>query len=95
MEGPDWNTIVSAGPGVLALIAAAVGYGRLQQRLTSVERDVEKLSKLSESVVRIDERTKSTENSILEIKQSVGDISRYITDGALGVIRRAQDTVHR
>lgn len=94
MNGTNIAQILFAGvaiiglPGVLALVAALVGYGKLQQRLTAVEIDVAKLSDLSNSVTRIDERTKSQASDMREIKNSVVTLTDHILSGALDLIRR-------
>lgn len=61
--------------GVVALAGALVGYGRLQQRLNTVERDLAKLSELSDKVTRIDERTKNTDENVRELKGSMQELT--------------------
>lgn len=72
--GP-FSLLLAAVPGILALIGASIGYGRLLQRLTTVERDLTKVQDLSDKVTRIDERTLNTDRQIGEIK---GDINRLV-----------------
>lgn len=67
--------------GVLGLLGAAVGYGRLQQRLLTVEHDVGKLGDLTSKVSRIDERTKNTDVNVRDLKESIGDLTRALLSG--------------
>lgn len=90
MSISDGIAVLGSVPGILALIAWAVGYGKLQQRLTNVEEDVRKLSDLTEQVTRIDERTKHTDESIKEVKSTLNRLSGHIFDGALDAIRNVQ-----
>ena len=57
--------------GLVALLGSAFAYGKVVQRLTNVEKEVEKLSNLGETVTRIDERTKATATSVEEIKRKL------------------------
>lgn len=57
--------------GVIALLGAAVGYGRIVQRLEAVEKDVEKLGDMKSKVEVIEERTKTTNEMVREVKHSV------------------------
>ena len=70
----------SATPGVLALIGAAVGYGRLTQRLVTVERDVRDLKTIATDVAVIGERTKNMAESTNAIQQSVNSITSYLLE---------------
>lgn len=63
--------VVGAVPGVLALLGSAVAFGRLQQRLTDVEKSVERLKDLADKVTRIDERTYHTGTDVADIRQNV------------------------
>lgn len=69
------SLLLAAVPGILALIGASIGYGRLLQRLATLERDVGKVQDLSDKVTRIDERTLNTDRQLGEIK---GDIDRLV-----------------
>lgn len=64
--------------GVLGLLGAAVGYGKLQQRLVTVERDVQGFRQLAEQVARIDERTRATASDVKDVKDAVSDLTRNL-----------------
>lgn len=87
MNGPNWVWMLGTLPGLVALIGAAIGYGRLQARLSNVERDVEKLGTLADTVTRIDERTKTTASSLEKIETGLSRVSDWIMSGALNFIR--------
>jgi hypothetical protein len=62
---------ISAVPGVAALIAFFVGYGALLNRVKNVESDVVNIQRelaelraTRETVARIDERTKATQDQV-------------------------------
>jgi hypothetical protein len=92
-RGVDINlvlSLVAAVPGGLALFGAAVGYGRLQQRLIgmdtridAMDEKVTKLETMSNDMARIDERTKATDDNVREVKDSL----RTITDHLLSEAR--------
>lgn len=63
--------LISAVPGVLALVGAAMGYARLQQRMIAVEKDVEKVGEIEKKVAAIDERTAGQEKNIDHIRDQV------------------------
>lgn len=67
--------------GLVALLGAAVGYGRLQSKITTLERDVAKLSDLGDKVSRIDERTKNTDDNVKDLKTSVQDLTNALLNG--------------
>lgn len=71
---PDFHLIIAligAIPGFLALLGAAVGYGRIVQRLSRVEQDVADMKRMGETVARIDERTKGTDQNVQNLRQAV------------------------
>lgn len=76
----EFELALAAVPGVLALVGGAMGYARLQQRMTSVEKDLSKVQDLSDKVTRIDERTLSTDRAITDVKQSVDRLVQNMID---------------
>ena len=82
--GSVFEALSAAGgaAGLVALLGSAFGYGRIVQRLTTVEKEVEKLSSLSETVARIDERVLSVAEGIKDIKQQLETVTRAQTDAA-------------
>lgn len=66
--------------GIIGLLGAAVGYGRLQQRLITVENDVNTVKGLAGQVARIDERTIITDRNVTDVKESVGKVQDSVTD---------------
>lgn len=77
----EFLSTVGGVSGIVALLGAAVGYGRLQARLNTVERDVSKLGGLSEQVGRIDERTKNTDENVKDLKESVKELTSALLAG--------------
>lgn len=78
----DFSWVLAWIPGVLALIAASVGYGRLVQRIATMERDVAEVKKLSDRVTAIDERTKNMKEDVADVKDAVGKlVDRFIDEG--------------
>ena len=59
-------------PGVLALLATAVGYGALRQRVRGMERSIETVEALRETLGRLDELTKSVDAKIDKVSGQVG-----------------------
>ena len=57
--------------GVLALVGAALGYGRLQQRIDQHASLLEKLDTTQSTLVRLDERLKHVKDDITEIKETL------------------------
>lgn len=53
-----------AGPGMLALIGVAVGYGALRQRVKAVEDQIKELLKLPTAVAIVEERTWNINNNV-------------------------------
>lgn len=76
---------IVAVPGLLALLGVAVGYGTLRQKVKTLEDQMQHLSLLSESVVRIDERTQHSAQGLIEVKDSVQAIGNKM-DGFLQVL---------
>lgn len=68
------ENVVTASPGIIALIGAAVGYGRLMQRMSAVESDVHELKGLNETVARIDERTKAGAEDMKAVRADLSSI---------------------
>jgi hypothetical protein len=92
----DWTKIVmtlTAAPGVIALVGAAIGYGQLKQRLVEVEKDTAKIADYGEQLARIDERTRNTDSAVRDMR---GDVARLVetlvTDPA---VRFRQDRLQR
>lgn len=90
MANVDWPTVlIGAIPGLLALGAALVGYGRLMQevkglagRITAVEADVRDLRKIGVDVARIDERTKATADTTNTMAGQLGTITNHLLEEA-------------
>lgn len=57
--------------GVIALVGAALGYGRLQQRIDQHASLLEKLDTTQSTLVRLDERLKHVRDDITEIKETL------------------------
>lgn len=57
--------------GVIALVGAALGYGRLQQRIDQHASLLEKLDTTQSTLVRLDERLKHVKDDITEIKETL------------------------
>lgn len=62
---------LSAIPGVLALVGAALGIGRASQRLRTLELRVNELTDLKDTVTRIDERTKQAREDHKQLRDEV------------------------
>jgi hypothetical protein len=75
--------------GMIGLLGAAVGYGRLQQRLIAVERDVERVADLGEKVSRIDERTRNTDENVKDLKGALADLTSALLNGGMSHLHRA------
>lgn len=88
MANVDWPTLaIGAIPGLLALGAALVGYGRLMQevrglaaRISTVETDIRDLRKIGEDVARIDERTKATADAANTMASQLGAITTHLLE---------------
>jgi hypothetical protein len=57
--------------GLLALIGAALGYGRLQQRIEQHAQELLKLSSNADTLARLDERLAHVKDDISEIKETL------------------------
>jgi methyl-accepting chemotaxis protein len=87
-DGAAWVwQAFSVGPGLLALAGAAIGYGRLQQRMQTLERDVERLTKLDDKVgaivadmARVDERTKNIAEGMEDVKGALEEIRQVMQE---------------
>lgn len=87
---PTWLALISALPGVLGLIGAAVGYGIMLQRVTQLERDMSKLEPVIANAASvgavIEERTRAQGEALqrVEAKMEVinGDVLRYLMRGS-------------
>lgn len=53
------------------MAVVAVGWGSLVQRVTDVEKEVEKLATIPERLARIEENTKATADNVREIKEAL------------------------
>ncbi len=71
---------IVAVPGLLALLGVAVGYGTLRQKVKTLEDQMQHLSLLSESVVRIDERTQHSAQGLIDVKQSINGVASKMDD---------------
>lgn len=85
-----WKAALAAVPGIIALIAWAVGYGKLQERLTNVEREVDKLSNLATEVAVVNERTKHIDDSMKKMEGTLERLSTHLLDNALDAIRHVR-----
>lgn len=73
-----WVEIIGAGSGVVGLIGAAAAFwrtgvraGRIEQRLTDVEKDVADMKGMGETLARVDERTKGTQVEMTGLRAAV------------------------
>lgn len=57
--------------GLLALAGAALGYGRLQQRIDQHATLLEKFEATQTTLVRLDERLKHVKDDVTEIKENL------------------------
>jgi hypothetical protein len=81
MVSVDWPTLlIGAIPGCIALAGVAVSYGRAMQRISAVERAVEKLSDLGARVSTIEERTKNTADNMNLMRADVSKITGFLLD---------------
>lgn len=64
-----------AGPGILALIGVAVGYGALRQRVKTVEEQLKELLKLPTLIATIEERTS---NMNMNVNSLNGKIDSFL-----------------
>lgn len=70
-----------AGPGLLALIGVAVGYGALRQRVKSVEDQLKELLKLPTAVAVVEERTWNINNNVNAMNGKIdGFLSAAVND---------------
>jgi hypothetical protein len=97
----EWLSVLV--PSGLALFLGAIGYGRLQSRMTAVEKsneslceDVKELQDLNATVARIDERTKSMVTNTENQAKSLERITNHFLDEgrsfAREIIRRDQSS---
>lgn len=81
MPNVDWPTLLFGGiPSILGIGGLAVALGRAMQRLTTVERDVARLSDLGAKVATIEERTKNTAENMNAMRQDVSKITSHLLD---------------
>lgn len=70
-----------AGPGLLALIGVAVGYGALRQRVKAVEDQLKELLKLPTAVAIVEERTWNINNNVNAMNGKIdGFLSAAVND---------------
>ena len=89
-----WVGGISAIPGLVALVGAAVGHGRTMQRLATVERDVSDVRDLKSQVTRIDERTLNTDRNVTSMKDDLATVTEHLLSAGRSFIeqpRRARD----
>jgi Tfp pilus assembly protein PilN len=97
----EWLSILV--PTGVALFVGAIGYGRLQSRMSAVEsengslrEDVKELQNLQSTVARIDERTKSMAQNTESQAKSLERITNHFLDEgrsfAREIIRRDQSS---
>lgn len=73
---------VSGVPGVLALVGAAVGYGRSMQKIKTIEVETRPIVRITQQIARIDERTKGTAEQVKDVKAQVDRIvERFLPHG--------------
>jgi hypothetical protein len=58
--------------GVAAAIGGFMGYGKLQQKITSLEQNAVSMADVKETLGRIDERTKAIERTIDRLEKEHG-----------------------
>lgn len=70
-----------AGPGLLALIGVAVGYGALRQRVKALEDQLKELLKLPTAVAIVEERTWNINNNVNAMNSKIdGFLSAAVSD---------------
>lgn len=82
MASNVWGLALGAVPGLLALLGAAVGYGRLTQRLATVETKMTKVENLANDVARIDERTLNTAKGVEAIDGKLTVVTEHLLSEA-------------
>lgn len=81
---------VAAIPGVIALLGGAVGVGALHQRVRNVEKAVEDLPGMRENLARIDERTKSTADTVKSMDGKIDEVIANMLADARGTPARSR-----
>lgn len=88
-DGFDVWTFISGVPGVAALIGAAVGYGKLTQRINDVEKALDgeggliaSLHRLSLQTARIDERGLANAKTLENIDKKLDRALDKMSDAA-------------
>ena len=57
--------------GLLAMVGAALGYGRLQQRIEQHGQELAKLTSNADMLARLDERLSHVKDDVAEIKETL------------------------
>lgn len=63
--------VLSAIPGLVALAVALIGIGRASQRLRTLEKRMDEVAELKDTVSRIDERTKQAKEDHRILREEV------------------------
>ena len=72
MSDPSPSTLEWLGlSGLFAVVGAALGYGRLQQRIEQHAQELAKLTNNADMLARLDERLTHVKADLAEIKESL------------------------
>lgn len=85
-----WGAAVAAAgaiPGFLALGSVLVGWGRLTERLKTVEREIADARAILSKVGVIEERTKNTADNVQAIRDGFDQLSATVIERAFGELR--------
>lgn len=87
----NWGTVAvgafGAIPGILALAGSLIGFGRMTQRLQTVERDVGEMKVVTAKVAVIEERTKNTDDNVKEVRNTLAAVTETLLSAAMTEIR--------
>lgn len=86
----DWGAVIATAgaiPGVLALGSMLVGWGKLTQRLNTVERDVADMKTVTAKVGVIEERTRNTAENVQAIRDGLDHMHQVLIQKAFDELR--------
>lgn len=93
---PTWLSIlIGAVPGIAALAAIAVAWGRLGQRVKVLEEQMRSLTDVPAQLATIEERTRNTKDMVQAMDHKMGEFlvalltdARAFREAAVAVARR-------